>query len=66
MKLEDLEQLTAEQVAFRKVSNSWYKLDQRPPVFTVRDKATGVRLLVDPRTYNPELHEVLDEPPTAA
>lgn len=68
MRIEDLEpHLTPEEREFRKYSKAWYRLGTKVPVCWARDKATGVRLLVDPRTYDAEHHELLDEPqPPAA
>ena len=67
MRIEDLEpHLTPAEREFRKYSKAWYRLDEKVPVCWARDKLSGERVLVDPRTYNPQLHEFLDEPPPAA
>jgi hypothetical protein len=65
--MKPVEQLSPEEIAFRQSANAWYKVTAAVPTFTAYDKVTGAKLVVDARTFDPQLHEVLDhEPPTAA
>jgi len=46
--------------AWRKASNSWFRLGAPVSTFQVADKQTGEIVIVDDRTFNAAVHERLD------